>query len=199
MAKCNPLPIFRNIVIIISSFICGFYIGYMNASSVCDPMLNGASIEQSPISLSESEPQVIHNNIASKVISTPTMSNQSKTKQSNYFDTTFEWQFFRNRNTELSPYYVPHHKIIFCGIPKNAISMWKMVILRLLDDKVPEWWLTTQATIHAWQNGLQDYRLWHLNVTQVTQWMTDPSWYKVAFIRDPLERTLYVILLYIMF
>ena len=38
------------------------------------------------------------------------------------------------------------------------------------------------------------YRLWSLNFSTVTAMMNDPDWYKVVFIRDPLERALSAVL-----
>eukprot|EP01083_Nonionella_stella_P177083 621413_1 len=170
----------RELVLILSSFICGFYVGYINASSFCDPIVDLSIEHILPISIPRTKPIVDHE-----------ASNTSITIQSNLFDETYEWMFFKNRNTETSPYLIPKHKIIFCGIPKNAISMWKMVLLRL---NALEWWLPTQRQIHAAENGLGSYRLMDKNWAQVDEMMNDPTWYKAVFIRDPLERALSAVL-----
>ena len=150
-------------------------------SNICDPIIDeSASMHVS----------IIGDNTNHSIMEDENNNNRIESK-SMYFDNTYEWKYFgKNRNTELSAYFIPQHKIIFCGIPKNAISMWKMVLLRLHDDNVKEWWLPSIAKIHDWGNGLQQYRLHHLNFTQVSKWMNDPSWYKAVFIRDPLERAL---------
>eukprot|EP01084_Bolivina_argentea_P066659 121530_1 len=168
--KISAHQTLRYITIIITSFICGFYIGCMQASNMCDHIIDVS------VSITEPKPNQI--------------TNYSHLIQSNYFDVMYQWHFFP-RNTELSPYIIPNHKIIFCGIAKNAISMWKMVILRLLDNNVPEWWLPTQRSIHSHsKNGLSKYRLRNMNFSAINQIINDPTWYKVVFIRDPLERAL---------
>ena len=80
--------------------------------------------------------------------------------ESNFYDTTYEWQYFKNRNTELSPYVLEDHKLIFCGIPKNAVSMWKMVLLRLLGK------YSMKQTAFALKYYHYDYLLFNLSVPE---------------------------------
>ena len=182
----------RDVLLVCVAFVGGFYIGYLNASSFCDPMvdvsvqypiavisdgqpsLTTTSHSDPSLSIKSDEPTDPFDSVPSKSSLSETTdratdppppditsddsdppSNVSSVIRSNHFDTIYQWQYFKNHNTELSPYFVPEHKIIFCGIPKNAISMWKMVLLRLLRKK---WWLTKQAEIHAFENGLAEYR-----------------------------------------
>eukprot|EP01084_Bolivina_argentea_P016893 31560_1 len=187
----------RDFALVLSSFVCGFYVGYVSESSFCDPSIN-KTIEY-PLTFTAI---INHSNIIHPNHNTHNTNNTNNTHntnnavhpsiiRSNLFDETFEWQYFKNRNTEISAYTIPHHKIVFCGIPKNAISMWKMVLLRIHKKK---WWLTTQGKIHAMENGLSNFRLWDKNFSYVESIMNDPSWYKAVFIRDPLERILSAVL-----
>ena len=120
-------------------------------------------------------------------------------------DWSLTWNFRKDRSPEISPFYFDKNKnpnafggksLVFCGIAKNAISLWKMVFLRALNGSVDNWWLTKQSEIHAWETGLNDHRMWRIgdppgsDPYRVSRVMNDPSILKAVFIRDPLERAL---------
>ena len=106
------------VLLITSSFICGFYFG-----EVKEPYATTMNTMHPLFILSNQTESGLQTNLP--------MDSANNSIKSNYMDEIFEWQYLKNRNTELSPYYVQKHQIIFCGIPKNAVSMWKMLLLRM--------------------------------------------------------------------
>ena len=87
--------ILRDLVLTLSSFISGFYIGYMMESNICDPIIDnniGNTIEL------ENER---HSYYDEEVSSFPIV-NTSIVK-THFFDNTYQWMYLRgNRITETS-------------------------------------------------------------------------------------------------
>ncbi|ETO24485.1 hypothetical protein RFI_12672 [Reticulomyxa filosa] len=107
------------------------------------------------------------------------------------YETSYVFGFRRDRSPEVSPFVFLPQKFVFCGIAKNAISMWKMVFLRMLGKP---WWLPAQKDVHAWETGINNYRMWSRSSSEMSKILHDKNFHKAVFIRDPLERALSALL-----
>lgn len=86
-----------------------------------------------------------------------------------------------------SPVVLEDYKLIFFNIPKVACSTWKLLFHRMIGQEMQEG--------YRWED-LHDpklNKLKHLfdyNITYVNQIMTDPTWTRAVFLRNPHERCL---------
>jgi len=81
-------------------------------------------------------------------------------------------------------YYMPEHKLIFCGIPKSGISEWLRFFRYTLGAK----------DYLSWGHFKSDLSQFHVRslTTRKAQELLfqDPSWTKAVFLREPAERLL---------
>jgi len=96
---------------------------------------------------------------------------------------------------------IPEHKILLCTIPKNACSLLRRYALRLRNESSRSFHDTsvTPSTpspdaVRYWTKNAQIKRahleLRMLPVDEIERIRTDPSWLKVAFVRNPYTRAL---------
>mmetsp|Transcript_22864 Transcript_22864/g.71009 ORF Transcript_22864/g.71009 Transcript_22864/m.71009 type:complete len:330 (-) Transcript_22864:142-1131(-) len=89
----------------------------------------------------------------------------------------------------LEPFVVEKHKLVFCKIAKNGSSGWLRLLRRL--DGFEDWELNPYLMELREQGrvgGLKQLK--HYGRKEAAMIMTDPTWTKVALVREPLERLL---------
>ena len=108
--SCDLTLRMRDIIVVCIAFVSGFYLGYLNASSFCDPMVDLSAQRPIPIisdvSQSPMQPLVTstdhqENVPFQEVPSTdrglfPNNSGSTGLIKSNHYDTTYQWQYFKN-------------------------------------------------------------------------------------------------------
>mmetsp|Transcript_13040 Transcript_13040/g.25271 ORF Transcript_13040/g.25271 Transcript_13040/m.25271 type:complete len:328 (-) Transcript_13040:296-1279(-) len=84
----------------------------------------------------------------------------------------------------------PKHKLIFCSMYKVASTQFDTLFHRLWDN--PYWNNFYQQDFSKGNHWFKNYTLEMFNPLDrnASKMMTDPSWYKAIFVRDPLDRLL---------
>lgn len=77
----------------------------------------------------------------------------------------------------------PKAKLIFCGIPKVGVSEWLKLFRRLTGAG-------DYLSFPHYKQDLTEFHLSSLPLKQAEAMLTDPSWTKAVFFRDPAERLL---------
>jgi Sulfotransferase family len=86
-----------------------------------------------------------------------------------------------------SPIVVESHKLLFFTIPKVGTTVWKQLFRRM--EGYTDWMTDQHPLPHApKRNGLQ--YLYDYPPMVADHMMTDPSWTRAIFVRDPQERLL---------
>ena len=97
----------------------------------------------------------------------------------------------RGVGPEVYPIWIHQYKLAMCLIPKNAITMWKMVLLRMIEPQNDQKWWIFDTKIHA-NRALKKRRLtppWFAE-SDIDIIYEEESSHFVVTVRDPLERAL---------
>lgn len=96
-----------------------------------------------------------------------------------YYDTFGGW--------ETAPIVIPEYKFVFFAIPKVGCSEFKQLFRRMMG--IEDWKNQNHGIIHPPKtNGL--WYLYNYSPRDANTIMTDPSWTRAMFVRDPRERVL---------
>mmetsp|Transcript_6429 Transcript_6429/g.17226 ORF Transcript_6429/g.17226 Transcript_6429/m.17226 type:complete len:284 (-) Transcript_6429:100-951(-) len=95
---------------------------------------------------------------------------------------------------------IPEYKLLMCSLPKNACSVLRMLMLRLREEPHAHWSANSslphpsREQIRSWNDRCQQKRahveLRDLPAMEIERIAKDPSWLKVAFVRNPYTRIL---------
>ena len=88
-----------------------------------------------------------------------------------------------------APVVIEKYKLIFFTSPKVGCTIWKQLFRRMMN--IRNYMEEEYETLLPWNpeiNGLK--YLYHYNRTSASAMMTDPTWTRAIFVRDPKERFL---------
>jgi len=88
-----------------------------------------------------------------------------------------------------SPMVLEQHKLVFFWVPKVACSVWKILFHRMVSTSGEEEGVSNRkwSEIHRPEQNVLKY-LFDYNLTYASHMMTDPSWTRAIFVRNPHER-----------
>ena len=129
------------------------------------------------------------------VVSTATSSNSSTItlQRTSTNDNEFLVQYGDSIYTQIdwdgAPVVIEKYKLIFFTSPKVGCTIWKQLFRRMMN--IRNYMEEQYETLIPWNpeiNGLK--YLYHYNRTYASAMMTDPTWTRAIFVRDPKERFL---------
>jgi len=86
-----------------------------------------------------------------------------------------------------APIVIESHKLLFWTTPKVACTVWKKLFRRM--EGYSDWQVENDNLPHSpYTNGLN--YLYHYKPAQADLMLTDPSWTRAIFVREPKERLL---------
>ncbi|CAE7258419.1 CHST8 [Symbiodinium natans] len=97
----------------------------------------------------------------------------------------FDYWYANQSDAWLSPFVIPSHRLVFCYVPKCGTSRWQTFLRWLVG--VQDWASNPHnRDANGYIGGLMQLK--HLPRAEAIQIMLDPSWTKMAVVRDPLDR-----------
>jgi hypothetical protein len=100
---------------------------------------------------------------------------------------TFGDPIFEYGGYDEAPIVIPQHKLLFFTLPKVGCTVFKQLFRRVMNLK--DWKVHNDVLPHVpGINGL--YYLYHYTPADADYMLTDPSWTRAVFVRDPIERIL---------
>lgn len=138
------------------------------------------------------------------ILNEPTKNiNNKSIKQSNAFDKTFidnsfpkdKWEkqkTFGGLYLDSSGVYLKNINLYFCIIPKNSLTLWLRVFLRILNlnDSSIVWWSKDDSIFKLLGQNINFKPNLLFTPNEITSIMQDDKQFKAVFTRDPLHRAL---------
>ena len=116
-------------------------------------------------------------------LTTTTTSNASSVKKSNSMLPKFELPDQAYRGFSHHFFFIPHAKLIFCGVPKGGVTEWMKFLRYTMGAQ-------DYLSFPHFKEDREEFYMSRLSKEKAVDMILDPKWTKAIFIRNPAERLL---------